>query len=232
MSTSPRTSPRRHRRLPLVLHQVLDYLVGLILVSFSLHVGHGGLLAGAGAALIVVGLVSHGPLGALHVLPARGHAAADLLVVAGLALGPLAPALRPDLTGIVTAEVAAAVLLRVWSLTRYRPRPQAATAGAPASVPAVADPTGLAAAGGGGPAGADEHGAPVTAGADEHGSARPGGVGAGAALAGRLAGLGLRRSRQLAAGRLSEVQRAAPARARHVGRTVGVASRLWRQRQR
>lgn len=126
------------RRLPFPAHHALDYLVGATLVAFSVHVRHGALLAVGGGALIALALASHGRLSVAKVVPPRAHGALDLAVALGLGAGPLVGALRPDLTGIITAEVIAVLWVRVWSLTRYRPaaREPAEASGAP--VPAWA----------------------------------------------------------------------------------------------
>ena len=76
-------------------------------------------------------MTAPGPLGLARVCSPRLHAGLDVAVALALALAPVAPALRPDLPGIVAAELAAMVWIRVAMLTRYR---------RPAGAPAAADP--------------------------------------------------------------------------------------------
>ncbi len=101
----------------------------------SVHIGRGGLLLVAGAALGLLALTARGPLGLVKVCGARLHAVLDVAAGILLAASPLVPALRPGLLGIVAVEVVALTWLRVTTLTRYTNRtdPTVATAAASGS---------------------------------------------------------------------------------------------------
>ncbi len=119
-----------HRRVvPLWLHQVAEYVVGLALAEMALHVRgqmETALLAGAGA-MVAVGLLTDGPIGALRLLGPRAHQVADVGLAVGLAASPLAVPGHLDPLAIVTAEAVAGLYLRMATLTRYpaRHRPPA-----------------------------------------------------------------------------------------------------------
>jgi hypothetical protein len=58
----------------------------------------------------------------VRICPPKLHALLDVVVALCLALAPIVPVLRPDVTGILLAEFAAVGWLRVTTLTRYSVR--------------------------------------------------------------------------------------------------------------
>ncbi|HTZ10527.1 MAG TPA: hypothetical protein VMB72_15745 [Acidimicrobiales bacterium] len=113
--------------MPFALHQLVEYLLALVLATSSVHVARGGLLVGGGAAFAVLALTAPGPLGALRVRRVGLHATLDVVVPVLMALAPALPALRPGAAGIAVVELAALAWIRLATLTRY-PRPTPATA--------------------------------------------------------------------------------------------------------
>jgi hypothetical protein len=103
-------------RIPFWALQVLELGVAFLLVTQSVHVGHGGLLVAAGIVFALLALTADGPLGVLRVCGQRLH----VLVVAGLAIGCAAlafvPALRPDAEGLLV--IVCAVVAVVYLATR------------------------------------------------------------------------------------------------------------------
>jgi len=91
-------------------------------VATSVHVSGGGLLVAGGLAFGILAATGRGPTGVVRVCPPRLHAAFDLIVAAGLALAPILPALRPDVTGIIVIEFAAVGWIRLTTLTAFTPR--------------------------------------------------------------------------------------------------------------
>lgn len=125
------TSRADRRVLPLWLHQAAEYIVGLLLAYMALHVSGQmriALLAAAGT-MVAIAVVTDGPVGALRLLGPRAHQWADVALVVGLAVSPLAVSGHLDTLAIVVAEAAAVVLLRMATLTRYRPGVPAAGGG-------------------------------------------------------------------------------------------------------
>jgi hypothetical protein len=91
-------------------------------VASSVHVSDGGLLVGAGVAFGLLALTGPGPLAVRRVCPPRVHAVLDVVVALCLALAPILPSLRPDVTGILLAEFAAVGWLRLATLTDFSRR--------------------------------------------------------------------------------------------------------------
>jgi len=117
------TSRADHRVLPLWLHQGAEYGVGLLLAYMALHISGQmriALLAAAGA-MVAIAVLTDGPVGALRVLGPRAHQCADVGLMVGLAVSPLAVSGHLDTLAIIVAEAAAVILLRMATLTRYRP---------------------------------------------------------------------------------------------------------------
>ena len=109
-------------KLPFWAFQVLDLGVAFLLVTQSVHVGHGGLLVGTGAALAVLALTADGPLGIVRRCGQRLH----VLLVAGIATAAAAlafvPALRPDVEGLLVIVLAAVALVFFATRTTVTPR--------------------------------------------------------------------------------------------------------------
>lgn len=99
-----------------------EYAIAVALVVSSVHVGGGGLLVAGGIAFGLLAATGRGPTGVVPVCGPRLHATLDVAVALCLALAPILPALRPDLTGIITVEFAAVGWLRVTTLTAFTRR--------------------------------------------------------------------------------------------------------------
>lgn len=119
------------RRVPFELHRVAEVLVGVALISVSLHVTGSGATLLAGGAVIVPALVTRGRLGVLRWFSTRVHRLLDVALVVLLALLPLLPRLplapgSEDASLALVSEPAAAVLLLLLVRTDYRSRPRPA----------------------------------------------------------------------------------------------------------
>ena len=93
-------------------------------MASSVHVSHGGLLVAGGIAFGLLAVTGPGPLALRRLCPPRLHAVLDVVVALGLAVAPVLPALRPDVTGILLAEFAAVGWLRLATLTDFSRRPR------------------------------------------------------------------------------------------------------------
>jgi hypothetical protein len=85
----------------------------------------GKVLLAAAAYLVVVAILSRGPLGLVRLLGPRLHQALDLVLVVGLAVSPIFARSDLDVAGVIIAEALAIVLLRLAFRTRYVPAPGA-----------------------------------------------------------------------------------------------------------
>jgi hypothetical protein len=98
----------------------------VILGEASLHIRGpmGKVLLAAAAYLVVVAMLSRGPLGAIRILGPRLHQVLDLVLVAGLVVSPIIVARAVshadlDTAGIIIVEALAVVLLRMATRTHY-----------------------------------------------------------------------------------------------------------------
>lgn len=133
-SSRARLGPfRSSRRVSFVLHEVAEYVVAAALVAVGTRASGATelLLVVAGAALLLVGVVTDGKLGALSWLSRRTHHVADLAIVVALALSPAAFFAELHLVGTAVAELVALVLLRVERGTLYVDAPRRPARGVP-----------------------------------------------------------------------------------------------------
>ncbi len=76
-------------RLPLWMHQLLEYAIGLVLIFQSVHSTDAPQLAAAGALVVVLAALTDAPCGAFRWIPPLLHRTLDVLVVAVLLLAPV-----------------------------------------------------------------------------------------------------------------------------------------------
>jgi hypothetical protein len=117
----------------------------VLLGETSLHVrgSMGKVLLAAAAYLVVLAMLSRGPLGAIRILGPRLHRALDLVLVVGLAVSPIIVRSNIDVAGVIVAEALAIVVLRLAFRTHYLPAPVPARIAGATSRPAApmeADP--------------------------------------------------------------------------------------------
>lgn len=121
-SPVPRSAePARGAGLAFGWHQAFEYGLALLLAETAIHLGGAmetALLVGA-ALVAALAALSKGPLGALPALSPALHRVLDVVLGLALALSPLASLHHLDVIGLLLAEVAAVVLLRLVFVTRY-----------------------------------------------------------------------------------------------------------------
>jgi hypothetical protein len=110
------------RPIPFGIHQVCEYAIAVALVLTSVHVAGGGLLVVGGIAFGLLAATGRGPTGIVRVCPPRLHATLDVVVALGLAIAPVLPSLRPDISGILVIEFAAVGWIRLTTLTSFTRR--------------------------------------------------------------------------------------------------------------
>lgn len=113
---------RRHgRRVPFLGHQIAEYVVAVALVAVGFHLNGGAelALAGAGIALLVLNIVTAGPLGAVTLLNRHLHHAGDLVIAAVLVVAPFLVYGDLHFGGIVLCEAAAALIVWMERATLY-----------------------------------------------------------------------------------------------------------------
>jgi len=133
---------RGRGRLHFWVIQVTELAVAVGLVDLSLHVTRAAVLLGAAGVLAAISLTAKGPLGVVRLVGRPAHRVVALVVAAGMALAPLAPALRPGVDGIAILELGAIGLARVATLVRVAPGPLSADPEAPGRRAARGEPSG------------------------------------------------------------------------------------------
>lgn len=118
----------RPRPIGLGIHQAVEFLLGmLVLLTAARMPEHDlGPVLGLGMALIILPVVTAGPLAAAHLLRPGAHRAIDVVVIMLALTSPLLP-LGLDAAAIpvvVLAALALAVLTRSTSYAVRRPRPK------------------------------------------------------------------------------------------------------------
>ena len=89
-------------RIPFWALQVLELGAAFLLVTQSVHVGHGGILVGAGAVLAGLALTADGPLGIYRaVQPTAAPSSSSSPSPASWPSAASLPALRPDVEGLL-----------------------------------------------------------------------------------------------------------------------------------
>ncbi len=112
-------APERERgwRIPFWALQVLELGVAFLLVTQSVHVGHGEILVGAGAALALLALTADGPLGIYPICRQRLHITLVIAAAVAMAVAACIPAVRPDLEGLLVIGLAVVALIVLASRT-------------------------------------------------------------------------------------------------------------------
>jgi hypothetical protein len=134
-------------RIPFWIHQLVELLLGLLLLVEGARTGeHTVVLVSLGALLLLLALCSDGALGAATWIGRRIHRVLDLVAAAVLAVSPLVLGLDRVLA-IVLIEVAAGAMVWLALRTEWRPKPPRATktrrptpAAAPPSAPSTPAP--------------------------------------------------------------------------------------------
>ncbi len=138
----PGNEPDTSRRwIPFWVLQVAELAVAFVFVDVAAHLTSQGLLLGAAAVLAVLALTARGPLGIVRLFPRRLHVVTVIVVSVAIALSPILPVLRPDLVGILVAELAAIGLIRLATLTRTAEVAAAPAAASPAPAPPAPEAT-------------------------------------------------------------------------------------------
>lgn len=104
-------------RLPLWLLQVLELAVAYLLISQSVHVAKGGVLAASGILLGLLTLSLRAPLGVLRIFSPRLHLVLIRVLAASMAATVVVPASRSDPEGIVIMLFAAVALVMLSTRT-------------------------------------------------------------------------------------------------------------------
>ena len=109
--------------IPFWALQVAEIGVALLLVTQSVHVGHGGLLIATGAALAALAVTADGPLGIDRICSQRLHYVLVVAVALASVVVAFLPAVAPDAEGVLMIVVAAAAMVFLVTRTTTSPLP-------------------------------------------------------------------------------------------------------------
>ena len=105
---------------PFWLHQIVEYILGIVLISQGLQLREPLTLTVAGIAILINAAVVTGPLSAFRWTTRGVHKVCDLVLIAGLVIVGLQPFWNMDSTSRFILVAVGIVMLMVWRLTDYR----------------------------------------------------------------------------------------------------------------
>jgi cation transport ATPase len=107
---------------PFWLHQVVEYLVGLVLISLAIQSPEPAVPAVLGLFVLINAAIARGPASAFDLLPRKVHRVADLVVIGLLVAAAFQPWFDVDGTGQLLLVLIAVVLFVVWFHTDFEDR--------------------------------------------------------------------------------------------------------------
>ena len=112
-------SSRDAGKRPFWMHQVAEYLLGLVLVAQGLQSPTPALPAICGGLIIVNAAIVRGPLSAFRVVGRRTHRALDLAVIAVILIAAVQPAIEVEASARVVMAAIAGVMAFIWWQTSF-----------------------------------------------------------------------------------------------------------------
>ena len=106
-------------RRPFWLHQVVEYLIGLVLIAQGLQSPAPVLPTLAGGLVLVNAAITEGPLSAFRLVGRRFHRVLDVVVIAMVVVATFQPWVDVDPVSRFVLGMIAAVLCSVWFYTDF-----------------------------------------------------------------------------------------------------------------
>lgn len=107
---------------PFWAHQLVEYLVGIALISVAVQQPQPALPAILGVVVLLNAAIAKGAAGAFRLVGRRAHRVMDLVVIAALVIGAVQPWVSLDNVGRLALGGVAVVLLFVWFHTDFSER--------------------------------------------------------------------------------------------------------------
>ena len=107
---------------PFWLHQIVEYVVGLVLISLAIQSPEPAVPAILGLVIVLNAAIARGPAGAFDLLDRKVHRIVDLLVIGLLVAAAFQPWFDVDGTGQLLLVLIAVVLFVVWFHTDFEER--------------------------------------------------------------------------------------------------------------
>ncbi len=107
---------------PFWLHQVVEYVIGLVLISLAIQSPVPAVPAVLGLVIVLNAAIARGPAGAFNVLHRKAHRVVDVVVIVALVAAAFQPWFEVDTTGQLLLILIALVLAVVWFHTDFEDR--------------------------------------------------------------------------------------------------------------
>ena len=101
------------------MHQLVEYLIGIVLMAASFQSPTPALPAALGGLVLVNAAAAKGGAGAFHLVGRRVHRVLDLLVIGALLAAAVQPWIELELTGRLASAAVGVVLFFVWFHTDF-----------------------------------------------------------------------------------------------------------------
>jgi hypothetical protein len=115
-------SASQRARRPFWLHQVAEYLIGVVLVAAGVQSPSPVVPAVLGGLVLVNAAIVDGPVSAFDAVPRRVHRWIDVALIAGIAVAAVLPMLDIDVGTRVLLLLVAGVLTSVWWFSSFEAR--------------------------------------------------------------------------------------------------------------
>lgn len=109
---------------PFWMHQVVEYVIGIVLISAGSQSPEPAVPAILGAIVLVNAAISIGPAGAFRLVPRKVHRVIDLFVIGLILFGAVQPFWSVDNSTRLVMAAVAIVLLFVWWHTDFATKEQ------------------------------------------------------------------------------------------------------------
>lgn len=120
-------------RRPFWIHQLAEYVIGLVLVAAGMQAPSPTVPVVLGAAVVLNNAIADGPVSAFDIVPRRVHQVLDVVLVVAIALAAVLPMFDIDVGTRTLLVLVAVVLGFVWwysSFETFKARSSARTAAA------------------------------------------------------------------------------------------------------
>ena len=110
-------------RRPFWMHQIVEYMIGLVLIAAAVQQPKPAVPAVMGLLIILNAAITIGPAGAFRIIGRRTHRVLDIIVMLILAASTLQPWVEEDTTGRLVVGAITFVMFMVWFHTDFDERP-------------------------------------------------------------------------------------------------------------
>ncbi len=107
---------------PFWMHQIVEYLIGLVLIGLAVQLPNPAVPAVLGLVVIINAAITKGAAGAFNLVGRKAHRALDVVVMVLLVAMAVQPWISSDTTGRIVLPAIAFVLFFIWANTDFGER--------------------------------------------------------------------------------------------------------------